>query len=79
MIGLRKQNPTKRTKYDLLYGVGVEHFPNERENVKEKLRLATMRRNELYMQPYSEQREIDMFEVNQAITWAEKILRDIDD
>ena len=67
------------TKYEILYGVTVDHFPNERENVEEKLRLAKERRNEMWLKglPKTFEEEETLHELNQAIAWAEKILRDI--
>ena len=67
------------TKYELLYGVKVDHFPNEKENVKEKLRLAMDRRMEVYGKPYSYEQQLELHEINEAIRWAEKILKDIDE
>ena len=68
------------TKYELLYGVTVDHFPNEKENVKEKLELATKRYADVYMHdPPSEQKDYLLYELNEAIKWASKILRDIEE
>lgn len=68
------------TKYEILYGVTVDHFPNEKENVKEKLALATERYAQVYMHHApSEERDSMLHEIAQAIKWAEKILRDIDE
>ena len=66
------------SKYEMLYGVTVDHFPNEKENVKEKLRLATIRRAIVYSEPYSFENQTELHEINQSIAWAEKILRDIE-
>jgi hypothetical protein len=69
-----------KTKYEQLYGVTVDHFPNERKNVKEKLRLAINKRNEFYKEDreYTFENQIVLHEINQAISWCEKILKDID-
>ena len=67
------------TKYELLYGVKVDDFPNESENVRRKLKLAMNRRMEVYAKPYSDEQQLELHEINEAIRWAEKILRDIDD
>lgn len=69
------------TKYEKIYGVTVDHFPNEKDNVREKLRLAMEMRNKIILEnrPYSYENECEMAEINQAITWCEKILKDIDE
>ena len=67
------------TKYELLYGVTVDDFPNEHENVRRKLKLAMNRRMEVYAKPYSDEQQLELHEINEAIRWAEKILKDIDD
>jgi hypothetical protein len=67
------------TKYEILYGVTVDEFPNERENVKKKLRLARGRRAKVYKKAYSFEQQTELHEINEAIRWAEKILRDIDE
>ena len=67
------------TKYEMLYGVKADHFPNERENVKEKLKLATLRRAIVYSEPYSFEQQKELHEINQAIEWARKILQDVED
>lgn len=66
------------TKYELLYGVTVDSFPNERENVKRKLFLAEQRYAAVYMnmEP-GEKKDQLLHELNEAIKWANKILRDI--
>lgn len=67
------------TKYEQIYGVTVDHFPNEKENVQEKLRLAKEMQKIFYLTPpktFEEQQLLH--EIEQAITWAEKILRDIE-
>lgn len=66
------------TKYEILYGVTVDHFPNEKENVLEKLRLATLMRNEVYKQPYNFEQQTELHELNQSIEWCRKILSDIE-
>lgn len=68
------------TKYEMLYGVKVDHFPNEKQNVEEKLSLAVSRYSYVYInhEP-SEEKEVLLHEINQAIKWCEKILRDIND
>ena len=66
------------TKYELLYGVTVDHFPNERENVREKLDLATKRYVEVNREPYSEEQQQRLHKIWEAVRWADKILKDID-
>lgn len=66
------------TKYEKLYGVTVDHFPNEKENVKEKLRLAYLKRIEVHVRPYSYPQQVELHSITEAITWAEKILKDIE-
>ena len=67
------------TKYEKIYGVTVDHFPNEKENVEEKLKLAmkqlcvVMGVNKLY----SYENQCELHEINQAIMWCRKILNDI--
>lgn len=67
------------TKYELLYGVTVDHFPNEKENVQEKLRLAMIKQYEHKDKPYTYENRKELHEIAQAVDWARKILRDIDD
>ena len=69
------------TKYEILYGVKVSHFPNEKENVKEKLRLATERAGEFMKKnlEYSYENQCKLHELNQAVEWAKKILKDIEE
>ena len=68
------------TKYEELYGVPVDFFPNEKENVKEKLRLATKRAGEFHSLklPYTYENQCKLHELNQAISWCKKILDDIE-
>ena len=37
------------------------------------------RRMEVYAKPYSDEQQLELHEINEAIRWAEKILKDIDD
>ena len=67
------------TKYEILYGVTVDHFPNEKENVQEKLRLATIKASEIWDRPYSFEQQTELHEVNQSIEWCRKILKDIEE
>ena len=70
------------TKYEKLYGKPVEHFPNERENVKEKLRLVNIKLTEHYRKiahSYDYGDQVKLHELSQAKQWCEKILEDIDD
>ena len=67
------------TKYMKLYGVEVTHFPNEKENVTEKLKLARIKASELWDRPYSYEKEVELHEINQSIEWCRKILNDIED
>ncbi len=68
------------TKYEKLYGVGITHFPNEKENVKEKLRLSKAKMYEYYLNPpTTHEDKLLEFEVKQAVQWCEKILGDIDE
>ena len=68
------------TKYMKLYGVEVDHFPNEKENVKEKLRLATLSLNKHNKEhpEYTYENQCSKHEMQQAINWARKILSDIE-
>lgn len=66
------------TKYEKIYGVTVDHFPNEKENVKEKLRLARYMANKIRGKVYSYEQQCELHEANQAVEWAEKILIDIE-
>lgn len=65
------------TKYELLYGVTIEEFPNERENVKKKLRLAMEQRAKTYKLPYSFDNNVILHAQTEAIEWCNKILKDI--
>ncbi len=71
------------TKYEKLYGVKVDAFPNEEDNVKKKLKLATEKRATYYgwkrVQKLTFEEECELNEIEQAIAWAEKILEDISD
>ena len=67
------------TKYEQLYGYTVSHFPNELENVKEKLRLARIKSVVLNDEPYTYENQVKTHEINQAIQWCEKILKDIEE
>jgi len=68
------------TKYEKLYGVTVDHFPNEKENVKEKLRLARKQYNKIMSEGIeSYEDEVALHEAWQAVKWAEKILQDIEE
>ena len=67
------------TKYEILYGFTVDHFPNEKENVEEKLRLATKQLG-LFMalnKPLTYDNQCELHELNQAIMWCRKILEEI--
>ena len=67
-----------KTKYELLYGVTVDRFPNEKENVSNKLQLALGRRMDYELKkPLSYEEECELHEINQAIRWCTKILKDI--
>tara|TARA_R110000772_G_scaffold5454_8_gene19538 strand:+ start:6241 stop:6450 length:210 start_codon:yes stop_codon:yes gene_type:complete len=65
------------TKYEKLYGVTVDQFPNERENVEKKLHLATKKRGEIWLNAYSYEQQVELHELTQAIEWCRKILKDI--
>ena len=68
------------TKYEVLYGVPVSHFPNEEANIREKLRLVT-KQIEAHMsakKPYSYEEQCEIFELGQASAWCRKILEDIE-
>ena len=69
-----------KTKYEKLYGVKVNHFPNERENIKEKLKLVSKKLNEIHSQhkPYTYENQCEIHELTQAYTWCKKILEDIE-
>ena len=41
--------------------------------------MAMNRRMEVYAKPYSDEQQLELHEINEAIRWAEKILKDIDD
>lgn len=69
------------TKYEILYGVTVDHFPNEEANVREKLRLANGQ-VAMFMaanKAYSYESQCELHELNQAVNWARKILADIEE
>ena len=71
----------KMTKYEILYGVTVSHFPNEEENVREKLRLvqSQMARFATEKKEYNYENQCALHELNQAQEWCRKILSDIED
>ena len=68
------------TKYEILYGVPVSHFPNEEANVREKLKLATEKLHEFSKTTtgYIYEDQLVIHEYNQAISWCRKILEDIE-
>ena len=68
------------TKYEILYGVPVSHFPHEEENVREKMRLAKEKLAELEKTTsgYVYEEQLVIHEYNQAISWCRKILEDIE-
>ena len=69
------------TKYEILYGVPISHFPNEEENVREKLRLANEQVG-IFLKadkPYTYETQCELHELNQAVAWARKILQDIEE
>ena len=68
-----------KTKYEILYGVPVDYFPNEEENVRDKLRLATSQliNFEQNNPEYTYENQCIIHEYNNAISWCRKILEDI--
>ena len=68
------------TKYEILYGVPVSYFPNEEQNVREKLRLATeeLAKYSKGVSGYVYEEQLIIHEYNQAISWCRKILEDIE-
>ena len=62
------------TKYEELYGVKVDDFPNEEANVRKKLKLVTDKISEL-----DYEYQLKLHELNQAKVWCRKILEDIED
>ena len=69
------------TKYEILYGKPISHFPNEENNVREKLRLVTIEIGKIYdmKKPYTYENSCEMHELEQAKAWCRKILEDIED
>ena len=68
------------TKYEILYGVPVSHFPHEEENVREKLRLVMLKIGEFHTSghPHTYENQCELHELNEASAWCRKILNDIE-
>ena len=68
------------TKYEELYGIPVEEFPNERENVEKKLELVKEQISTFILanKPYTYENRLELHELNQAQEWCKKILQDIE-
>ena len=63
-----------------LYGVEVDHFPNEEANVREKLKLANQQIASFIKEhpEYTYENQCIKHEIQQASAWARKILNDIE-
>ena len=69
------------TKYEILYSKPISHFPNELQNVREKLRLVTEKIGDFHSSklPHTYENQCVLHELTQAEAWARKILRDIEE
>ena len=69
------------TKYEILYGYPIGHFPNEKENVVEKLRLVKEKIGKFHTSnlPHTYENQCVLHELTQAEAWARKILKDIEE
>ena len=69
------------TKYEILYGFPISHFPHEEENVREKLRLVKEKIGDFHSSklPHTYENQCILHELQQAEVWARKILMDIEE